>query len=68
MWLPPQTPPVRRPDLVAPHTCVDLTHGTPGQLISIRMELMHGANFNDPPYWALPSYARLRLSAGAWHG
>ncbi len=56
MRLPPQSAPVKRPELVRPHECVDVVHGTPEQLVAVRLQLMHGANFNDPPPWALGSY------------
>ena len=60
--LPTQAPPVRRPDLVHPHRAVDVVHGTPEQLLAMRMRLMHGANFNDPQYFEYPSFARMRVS------
>ncbi|MEV4239035.1 cyanobactin biosynthesis system PatB/AcyB/McaB family protein [Nocardia sp. NPDC050408] len=63
MRLPPQAPPVPRPDLVQPHRTVDVVHGTAQQLISIRIQLMHGANFSDPQYWAWPSYSRAQQSS-----
>ncbi|MFD3506049.1 cyanobactin biosynthesis system PatB/AcyB/McaB family protein [Nocardia sp. NPDC058666] len=63
MWLPIQAPPVHRPDLIQPHTVIDVTHGTADQLIKVRLDLMHGANFNDPPYFAFPSYRRMQQSA-----
>lgn len=63
MTLPKQAPPVRRPELVVPHSVVDVTHGTPQQLIAMRMRLMHGANFNDPQAFEHPSYERMRVSA-----
>lgn len=54
MRMPPQVPPLRRPELVVVHRCVDITHGTPEQLVAIRLQLTHGANFNDPPYFQQP--------------
>jgi hypothetical protein len=62
MVLPRQVPPVRRPDLVQPHTVVDVVHGTPEQLIAMRMRLTHGANFNDPAPYDPPSPWRMRAS------
>lgn len=59
--MPPQAPPVRRPELVRPHHAVEITHGTPEQLVRVRMALTHGANFNDPPAYTPPSYQRMRL-------
>jgi len=63
MRLPTQAPPVRRPELVEPHRVVDVVHGTPQQLIAMRLRLMHGANFNDPAPYALPIPWRMRVSA-----
>jgi cyanobactin biosynthesis protein (PatB/AcyB/McaB family) len=47
-----QAAPVRRPELVVPHRTVDVVHGSPEQLIAMRIRLMHGANFNDPAPFA----------------
>ncbi|GAB6042603.1 cyanobactin biosynthesis system PatB/AcyB/McaB family protein [Endothiovibrio diazotrophicus] len=46
--MPIQSPPVRRPDPVHPHRCVDVEHGSPEALFAVRMALLHGANYNDP--------------------
>jgi cyanobactin biosynthesis protein (PatB/AcyB/McaB family) len=63
---PRQAPPVRRPDLVAPHTAVDLVHGDADEIGDILLDLLLGANYNDPQSWRMPSYDRLKLSgAGA---
>ena len=48
MKLPKQSPPVQRPHFVQPHMCIDATHGRPEDLLGIRMDLLHGANYNDP--------------------
>jgi cyanobactin biosynthesis protein (PatB/AcyB/McaB family) len=64
MGLPPQAPPVRRPEVIAPHRCVETEHGSGDQLIHIRMRLMHGANFNDPQHYEHPTYGRMRVSIG----
>lgn len=61
--LPKQSPPVRRPGLVHPHRAVDVVHGTPEQLVAMRIRLIHGANFNDPQAFEYPSFDRMRLSA-----
>jgi cyanobactin biosynthesis protein (PatB/AcyB/McaB family) len=60
MRLPKQAPPVQRPDIIAPHRTVDVIHGRVEDLMSIRMGLLHGANFNDPPAWRVPSYQVLK--------
>jgi cyanobactin biosynthesis protein (PatB/AcyB/McaB family) len=59
---PKQSPPVRRPELVEPHKSVDVIHGTHAQLYRIRMRLLHGANYNDPPALRAPSYAMVMRS------
>ena len=68
MRLPKQAPPVQRPDIIVPHRVVDVTHGRVEDLVSFRMGLLHGANFNDPPAWRVPSYQALKSSetCGCW--
>jgi cyanobactin biosynthesis protein (PatB/AcyB/McaB family) len=61
-WMPKQAPPVRRPELIQPHTVIAVDHGSIEQLIKIRMDLMHGANFNDPAPFAFPIYQRAQQS------
>jgi len=51
MRMPNLAPPVRRAEVLYPHRCVDVHHGTPDELFSIRMGLLHGANYNDPAYF-----------------
>lgn len=63
MALPTQAPPVRRPELVEPHLVVDVVHGTPEQLVAMRIRLLHGADFNDPAPYAPPNPWRTRVSA-----
>jgi cyanobactin biosynthesis protein (PatB/AcyB/McaB family) len=46
---PPQVAPVRRPDLVQPHTVVDLKYGTDDELMGRLMTVVHSCNLNDPP-------------------
>lgn len=46
--VPRQVPPVRRPELVQPHDTVDVVSGDPEDLFSVRLALLHGANYNDP--------------------
>ncbi|UGY91096.1 cyanobactin biosynthesis system PatB/AcyB/McaB family protein [Streptomyces gobiensis] len=60
---PRQAPPVRRPELVRPHELVDVVHGSPAHLVKIRMDLMHGANVNDPQHFAWPGYDRMQVSS-----
>ena len=63
MTLPKQSPPVKRPHFVQTHECVDIIHGRGQDLLSIRMDLMHGANYNDPARFNYPGYARLKMSS-----
>lgn len=46
--LPPQVPPVRRPDLVQPHTLVELDNDERRHVMAKLVALIHGANINDP--------------------
>ncbi|MFH7030068.1 MAG: cyanobactin biosynthesis system PatB/AcyB/McaB family protein [Heteroscytonema crispum UTEX LB 1556] len=48
MRLPKLAPPVKRPDIIYPHRSVDVIHGRVEDLVGIRMDLLHGANYNDP--------------------
>ena len=70
MTLPKQTPPVKRPHFLQPATCVDVEHGSVESLVSIRMKLLHGANYNDPAAYALRSYNQVMHSGfsalGRW--
>ena len=63
MKLPKQSPPVKRPDLIETHKCVDVFHGRGDDLVQIRMDLMHGANYNDPAQFQYPAYAYLKMSS-----
>jgi cyanobactin biosynthesis protein (PatB/AcyB/McaB family) len=35
---------------------VDVENGSPESLVSVRMKLLHGANYNDPAAYALRTY------------
>ncbi len=63
MKLPKQSPPVKRPHFIQIHECVDVVHGEGEDLLSIRMKLMHGANYNDPAQFVYPHYSYLKMSA-----
>lgn len=54
MRFPRQVAPLKRPELVRPHELVDVEHGSAEELVAIRVDLTHGANFNDPPPWNGP--------------
>ena len=60
MRLPIQAKPVKRPELIQPHTTVDVDHGDAADLVSIRSRLTHGANYNDPPRLRMPTYQRMK--------
>ena len=62
MKLPNQSPPVKRPHFIQPHTCVDVTHGRPDDLLAIRMDLLHGANYNDPAPFQYPGNINVKMS------
>lgn len=62
MALPKQSPPIKRPHFVRIHDCVDILHGRGEDLLSIRMDLMHGANYNDPAQFQYPAYGYLKMS------
>ncbi len=64
--LPPQHPPVKRPDLIHPHRAVDVDRGTETQVVKVRIDLLHGANYNDPPYYRHPAYQVMVPTA--WSG
>ncbi|MBW4592617.1 MAG: cyanobactin biosynthesis system PatB/AcyB/McaB family protein [Brasilonema angustatum HA4187-MV1] len=63
MRLPILSPPVKRPDIIQPGLCVDLENGTPEDLIGIRMDLLHAANYNDPPAFANRSFNQVMHSS-----
>ncbi|MEG4207990.1 cyanobactin biosynthesis system PatB/AcyB/McaB family protein [Microcoleus sp. Pol7_A1] len=64
MRLPKLSPPVKRPDIIHPYRAVDVIHGTVEDLVRIRMDLLYGANFNDPAAFAYRSYQQLKSSSG----
>lgn len=48
MRLPKLAPPVKRPDLIYAHRSVDIVNGRVEDIVNIRMDLLHAANYNDP--------------------
>jgi cyanobactin biosynthesis protein (PatB/AcyB/McaB family) len=64
MRLPLLSPPVQRPDIIYPHRAVDVIHGRVEDLVGIRMDLLHGANYNDPAAFANRSYQQFKSSCG----
>jgi cyanobactin biosynthesis protein (PatB/AcyB/McaB family) len=55
--------PVKRPHFVVPSTCVDVVHGTFEQLTSVAIQLVHGANYNDPAQFESLPYQLVMNSA-----
>jgi len=66
MTIPKQSPPVRRPHLVKPADCVDVQSGRPQDLFALRIDLLHGANYNDPASFTHRSYQQVMHSG--WRG
>lgn len=64
MRLPKLSPPVKRPDIIYPHRSVDVIHGRVEDLVSILMDLLHGANYNDPAAFQNRSYQQIKSSCG----
>ena len=69
--IPIQAKPVKRPDVIAPHLAVDVVHNDGSRirdpasinnLVVIRIRLLHGANYNDPPYFQSKSYQQIKSS------
>lgn len=66
MKLPSLSPPVKRPDLIQPYLAVDVEHGHTQDLVNIRMDLLHGANYNDPARFQYADYHRIKVSTCAY--
>ncbi|AFY58673.1 hypothetical protein Riv7116_6331 [Rivularia sp. PCC 7116] len=62
MRLPYLSPPVKRPHFMQPATSVDLENGRLEDLVHIRMDLLHGANYNDPAAFEYRSYNQVMTS------
>jgi cyanobactin biosynthesis protein (PatB/AcyB/McaB family) len=62
MRLPKLSTPVKRPDIIYPHRAVDVIHGRIEDLVSIRMDLLHGANYNDPAAFGARGYQQIKTS------
>lgn len=69
--IPKQAKPVKRPDVIAPHLVVDVINDAatvlsdPSAIPSlsvIRLELLHGANYNDPASFQSRSYQKIKSS------
>lgn len=57
MAIPRQIPPIDRREIIQPYSVVDLDHGSLMDQIKIRLNLLHGANYNDPQPFRVMSYA-----------
>ncbi len=68
MRLPKQSPPVQRPDIIYPHRAVDVVNGRVEDLVHIRMDLLHGANYNDPPAFDYSACSGSSYGCGCWGG
>lgn len=68
MPLPILSPPVKRPHFIQPALCVDVENGRPEDLVHIRMDLLHGANYNDPPAYANRSFNQVMYSGSSSQG
>jgi cyanobactin biosynthesis protein (PatB/AcyB/McaB family) len=77
MDLPRQSAPVIRRHITQPSDLVDVVNASGtgadpdtlegervGELISVRIKLMHGLNSGDPQAWTLPTFGHMRQSGG----
>ena len=62
MKLPNLSPPVERPHFVQPSSAVDVENGSVKDLVRIHVELLHGANHNDPATFEYRSYNQIMTS------
>lgn len=72
MALPALTMPVRRsarpltpPDLVDPSSSVNLADGDAGRIGLVWIDLVFGANYNDPASFRYPGYRQIMSSASS---
>ncbi|WP_082847892.1 cyanobactin biosynthesis system PatB/AcyB/McaB family protein [Bradyrhizobium sp. DOA9] len=72
MALPTLTKPVMRsarpltpPDLVDPSSCVNLTEGEAVHIGSVWVDLVFGANYNDPASFRYRGYRQVTSSASS---
>ena len=65
---PKQSPPIYRPHFIQPATCVDVEYGRPDDLVAIRMDLRHGANYNDPAAFVPRNYNQVMPSSRSGFG
>lgn len=60
-YRPTQAAPVSRPHARQPHEAVDVVRGDLLRLVAVRMELMHGADHNDPGPWSPARFEARRM-------
>ena len=65
MTLPKQVPPVKRPHFTQPALAVDVVNGRPQDLVAIRMDLLHAANYNDPAAYVSRNYNQVMYSGAS---
>nr|ANA85196.1 BisB [Prochloron sp. LV5] len=70
MRLPLLSAPVKRPHFIQPAQCVDIENGRLKDLLHIRLDLLHGANYNDPAAFANRSFNQVMHSSASngWGG
>lgn len=63
MAIPLQTPPINRKEIFVPHSVIRVDKSLSREkLIYTQMDLLHGANFNDPQPFRIMSYANAKLT------
>ncbi|MCG8364860.1 MAG: cyanobactin biosynthesis system PatB/AcyB/McaB family protein [Pseudanabaenales cyanobacterium] len=68
MKLPYLSPPVKRPDVIQPSSAVDVENGRFADLVGIKKDLLHGANYNDPAAFEYRNYRQVMTSQQRWGG
>lgn len=70
MRMPLLCPPVKRPHFIQPAECVNIDKGRLKDLLSVRIDLLHGANYNDPQVFANRSFNQVMHSStsNGWGG
>ena len=63
MSVPLQVAPINRAEIIPPYGAVDLNRGSLLARVQIRLDLLHGANFNDPQPFRVMSYAQAKLTS-----
>lgn len=61
--LPLQVDSINRKDIIQPYSCIDLIKGNRRDHINLYLDLLHGANYNDPQPFSVMSYAQAKYTA-----